>query len=203
MEIWKTAIIAAALSLTGCASTLMRPAENQTLAAPSPQTSRIVFLRPSSFGGAIQASLFDVTDDDLNFLGIISTGTTVVYDVAPGSHRLMVVSEAADFMEAKLAPGKTYYAVVTPRMGAWKARFSLWPVKARSSNKYNLDNKEFDDWLKEGKVVTNTPEGEQWFTANTADIRKKQAAYLSVWKQKTAAELAERTLEEEDGVVGP
>ena len=114
----------------------------------------------------------------------------------------MVISEAADFMEAKLAPGKTYYAVVTPRMGAWKARFSLWPVKSMSNNEFNLQNKEFDNWLKKGKVVTNTPAGEQWLTANSAGIRSKQTEYQTVWKRKTAQELAERTLEEQDGVVG-
>ena len=32
-----------------------------------------------------------------------------------------VVGEAADFLEADLAAGKTYYIQVAPRMGAWKA----------------------------------------------------------------------------------
>jgi hypothetical protein len=177
----------------------MKPAANQALAAPTAQSSRIVFLRPSSFGGAIQASLFDVSNDEPKFIGVSSAKTRVVYDLPPGPHRLMVASEAADFMEAKLAPGKTYYAVVTPRMGAWKARFSLWPVKATSSNEFNFQNPDFAGWVKNGKVVENTPAGEQWFTANAADIRKKQTEYLAVWKQKSAQELAERTLDEQDG----
>jgi hypothetical protein len=199
IKLWKVALVAAVFSLTGCASSLMKPATNQALAAPSAQSSRIVFLRPSSLGGAIQASLFDVSADQPRFIGVSSTKTKVVYDVPAGTRRLMVTSEAADFMEAKLAPGKTYYAVVTPRLGAWKARFSLWPVKAQSANEFNFQNPDFANWVKSGQVVENTPAGQQWFTANEADIRKKQAEYLVVWKQKTPQEIAERTLEEQDG----
>jgi hypothetical protein len=200
MKSWKLLLIAVAFAATGCASNLMKPAPNQTIAPVAAQQSRVIFLRPSSFGGAIQAGLFEATGGDLKFIGISSTGTRVVYDVAPGPHRFMVYSEAADFMEAKLAPGKTYYAVSTPRMGAWKARFSLWPVKAKSSNEFNHQNKDVATWVEKGKWVENTPEGEQWFKANLAKIKATHDEYLPVWNQKTPAELAERTLEEADGL---
>jgi len=153
-----------------------------------------VFLRPSSFGGAIQASLFDITGDETRFIGVSSTGTQVVHDVAPGHHRFMVVSEAADFMEAELSPGQTYYAVVTPRMGAWKARFSLWPIKAASENEFNWRNADVAKWIANARHVQNTPEGEAWFNANRASIIEKQADYLVVWNKKSAADLAQRTL---------
>ncbi len=50
----------------------------------------------------------------------------------------MVVSEAADFAKADVEAGKTYYVLVTPRMGWWKARFSLRPLMREQ-----LDGKDF------------------------------------------------------------
>ena len=195
---WKVALIAAVFSLAGCASPLMKPAANQTVAAAAAQSSRIVFLRPTSFGGGIQAALFDATTEDLKFIGVASAGTKVAYDLPPGKHRLMVVSEAADFLEATLAPGKTYYVYVAPRM-AWTFRFSLWPIKVKSANEFNFQNPEVATWIKNTRLVENTPAGQKWFTTHLDEIRKKQADYLVVWQQKTLQDLAERTLEEQDG----
>lgn len=193
-------LCAAALLLSGCASSLMKPGDEQSISALTEQRARVVFLRPSSLGGAIQASLFDVTDGTPGFIGVSSVGTKVMYDAAPGSHRFMVVSEAADFLDANLAAGKTYYAVVTPRMGMWKARFSLWPVKADPKAPYSLKGTDFPAWVKQGKLVLNTPEGEQWAKTNAADIQDKYSAYLKVWDAKSPEALEKRALEPEDGV---
>lgn len=194
------ALCVVALALSACESSRMKPSENQTLAVPAAESSRVVFLRPSSFGGAIQATLYEISAAEPDFIGIISTDTKIAYDTTPGPHRFMVESEAADFMEATLSAGKTYYAVVTPRMGAWKARFSLWPVKAAPNAKFSLQSAEVQGWIKGGKFVSNTPESEQWFTENRPSIVQKQTDYLAVWKGKTPAEVAERTLDESDGV---
>jgi hypothetical protein len=202
MKKWKVVFCVLSLAMSGCASSLMKPAENQKLAVPTAQSSRIIFLRPSSMGGAIQAELFDVTSGDPTFIGVSSTGTKVAYDTMPGTHRLMVVSEAADFLEANLAAGKTYYAVVTPRMGAWKARFSLWPIKADAKAEYSLQSKQFATWIANAKLVANTPEGEQWAKTNATSIKTKYTENLVVWKQKTPEDLAKRTLEQQDGVAG-
>lgn len=190
------------LTMCGCSSTLMKRADIQIMTPPGTQTSRVIFLRESAFGGAIQASIFDASSEDLKFVGVSSTGTKVAYDTIPGIHRFMVVSEAADFMEATLDGGKTYYAMVTPRMGMWKARFSLWPIKSDANARHSLQSKAFVGWLELGKFVINTPEGDQWFRANASGIKQKYNAYLPDWKRKTPQALAERTLDAKDGVVG-
>ena len=87
MKVLKMVAILSFLLLQGCASSLMKPADGSALVAPPGENSRVVFLRPSSFGGAIQASLFDITGDETRFIGVSSTGTQVVHDVAPGHHR--------------------------------------------------------------------------------------------------------------------
>lgn len=79
-------------------------------------------------------------------------------------------------------------------MGAWKARFSLWPIKAASENEFNWRNADVAKWIANARHVQNTPEGEAWFNANRASIIEKQADYLVVWNKKSAADLAQRTL---------
>ena len=189
----------AVLFLSACASTKMVVAENQELAGPDANTARVVFLRHSFVGSAIQSSIFDVTSGEPVFIGILSNETKLAHDVAPGEHVFMVVSEAADFMEAKLAGGKTDYAIVTPRMGAWKARFSMHPVRA-SGGQFQHTSSEFQSWLNDSPFVGNTAESNAWFEQNKSSIKGKQVDYWAVWQQKSDADRAERTLNPEDGV---
>ncbi len=64
----------------------------------------------------------------------------------------MVVGENADFISAELGANKTYYALVTPRIGAWKARFSLKPIHADQ-----LNSSQFDEWLDNCKWLQQSP----------------------------------------------
>ena len=112
----------------------------------------------------------------------------------------MVVSEAADFMEADFLPGRTYYSIVTPRMGAWKARFSLWPIRNDGSSEYNTESAEFTKWLNSTKLVHNSEESEAWYTNNKGSVKSKQLDYWPVWQQKTPEDLAKRTLNPQDGM---
>ncbi len=98
-------------------------------------------MRPSAFGGAVQSSVFDVATAENVLVGIISSMAKVAYKTAPGELIFMVVGESADFMGAEVEAGKKYYALVTPRVGVWKARFSLKPM-----HKDELQSEEFMDW---------------------------------------------------------
>ena len=192
--------IAGALLLTGCASNLMIDSTNQATVVPTADKAQIIIMRPSVFGGAIQSPVFDVSSGDAEFIGIVSSGTQISYMVDPGKRVFMVVSEAADFLEADLDKGKTYYAIVTARMGAWKARFSLHPIRNGGAGDRQYDSEEFQWWLAKVRYVENTPESIAWFEANKASIKKKQIRYWEVWQQKSEADLAERTLNRDDGV---
>lgn len=184
----------------GCASNPMQVSSNQELDRVDKNRSRVVFMRSSFVGSAINASLFDVTTGDPEFIGIMANGTKVVYETKPGKHTFMVVSEAADYLHADLLPGKTYYSLVTPRMGAWKARFSLWPIKNDSKSQFNTRSKEFDRWLEGTTLVENSAASNNWAAANMGSVKAKHAEYWSVWQNKTPAALAERTLDAGDGL---
>jgi hypothetical protein len=103
-------------------------------------------------------------------------------------------------MEANLAGGKTYFAMVTPRMGAWKARFSMFPVRNGGSGEFQYSSDEFQRWLAETKLLDNTPESEAWFRENLGSIKTKQADYWRVWLEKSESDRKERTLNPEDGI---
>jgi len=188
-------LLSAIMISSGCAvqSGYMQPAGPDVTIAPEAGKAVVVFMRPSRFGGAIQSSVFDVTTDKNVLVGVVSSKTKVAYPVSPGEHLFMVVSESADFMKADLEAGKTYYANVTPRMGVWKARFSLDPV-----NKNEINSAEFKAWVSECKLTEKTPAADKWATDNAASIQKKREGNYEKWMSKPEA--ARPILHKEDGI---
>jgi hypothetical protein len=184
--------------LTGCSS-LMQPVDNQAVQAAPQDRAQVVFMRSAFSGRGIDASLYDVTAGTTQFVGILSNDTRIAYPAAAGHRVFMVVSEAADFMEADLVAGKTYYAMITPRIGMWKARFSMWPVARDPKAEYSFQSKDFNDWIGDTKLVTNSPKSLNWFEKNKFSVEAKRVEYWPVWKKKSPADLDLRTLKTADG----
>ena len=183
------------LVLTGCKSTLMTPAEDQQRSNVAPGQSQITFMRSSFVGQAIQASVFDVTSGTPEFIGIISNDTQLAHDTKPGEHTFMVVGESADFLKADLLADKAYYSIVTPRMGFWKARFSLHPVRSeQNAGKFKYDSKKFKEMIKDSSYVVTSEQALNWANKNAADISKKLAKYLPAWNAKDPTKQAQATL---------
>lgn len=147
--------------------------------APAPDKALLVFMRPSGLGFAVQSTVFDITDGSPVFLGIVSAKTKIAHQANPGKRRYMVIGESADFMGATLDPGKVYYALVSPRMGFWKARFSLLPVRGSG-----LQTEEFSDWYKDTRWVENLATASGWARTNMPSIREKMTEYLPDWLKK-------------------
>lgn len=199
MNSLKVVLVAAGLALAGCASVPMKIVDPLSVQAVVKDESRVVFMRSSFVGSAISASVYDVTQGEPKFIGIIENGTKIAYDIKPGPHVFMVVSESADFLKAELSPGKTYYAMVTPRMGVWKARFSMRPVRADGTTEFNTQSSEFSSWVSGTRYVEASPESTRWFESNLNSIKAKQAEYWPEWNQKTADEQMQMTLKTSDG----
>jgi hypothetical protein len=195
---WSLALVLLA-GLTGCQSSLMVKAGNSS-PAPEPGKAMVVFMRPSMFGGAIQSSVYDTRDHGDKFIGIVSTKTRIAYQADPGDHLFMVVAENADFMIAHLDAGKTYYALVSPRMGVWKARFSLLPIHNRVDAKYSAQSVDFRKWMDETSWIDATPQAEQWYNQHASDITEKRADYMKRWNSGDAQQHAELTLQAADGM---
>ena len=146
---------------------------------PPAGKATVVFLRPSSLGFGIASSVYELKPGGDTFVGIVPAKRKVVYVTDPGPTRFMVVSEAADFMAAELEAGKTYYALVTPRMGMWKARFSLRPVTAEE-----LRGGQFSEWDGECRFIENTPASHAWAKEHWEDIQAKKVEYLQKWEPR-------------------
>lgn len=196
---WSFAVLLLA-GLTGCQSSLMVKSSAST-AEPVPASGKalVVFMRPSFFGGAIQSSVYDTHDSGDTFIGIVSTKDKIGYQADPGDHLFMVVAENADFMIAHLDAGKTYYVLVSPRMGMWKARFSLLPIHNDASAKYSTQSADFSQWMSKTSWVSVTPQAKQWYADHAADIHAKKMDYMQKWDKASAQQKEELTLKADDG----
>jgi len=169
---------------------------------PVPEEGKalVVFMRASFVGSAISASVYDAPDNDTHFIGVVQNKQKMAYQATPGAHRFMVIAENADFMDANLEAGKTYYALISPRMGVWKARFSLFPIRQTSADEYNLQSADFKEWQAKTRFVVTSPDGEAWYEDNKESVAEKKADYLKKWNVMLPADKAELTLNADDGV---
>ncbi len=187
-------VLAAFLPLVGCKSSGMRPSGEAALMVPTADSAIVVFMRPATFGGAIQSVVYEATTPNHSMVGIVSSGTKVAYRTPPGEHMFMVVSESADFLRATLDAGKTYYVLVTPRMGVWRARFSLKPVRAA-----DFDTSRFKSWDRSTKLYQNTDASQAWAVNNAPSVQKRRDEAQPRWHNKPDDDKADATLLASDG----
>jgi hypothetical protein len=190
---WRTLFIALLpIGLAACGGAQMMKADQPEVIKQD--EAMVVFMRSSFVGSAISASVFDVSGPETKFIGIINNGTKIAYPVKAGEHTFMVVSEAADFMQARVLSGRTYYAMVTPRMGVWKARFSFRPLRQNE-----LSGSEFAGWNSGTHFVVNSPETQNWAAQNASDVASKRNQYWPEWNNKPANDRASQSLDPDDG----
>ncbi len=183
-------ISAILILFTGCATTEhMTTVQGEAMQKPDPGKALVIFMRPSSYGGAILATIYD----DMDYIGTIPANSKIAYQAEPGEHMFMVIGESADFMKADLAPDMTYYARVAARMGIWKARFSFIP--------FNGDESEADlqEWISETTLMQMNEKGEQWAMDNAPSIKQKHDEYLTKWLNKDIASRNKQTLFKSSG----
>lgn len=171
-------IAGATLAAVGCVT----PAPNMKFsevtneaASPAPDQALVYFIRPNQLGFVVTAAVYDGDE----FVGFVPYNQKLPYLTKPGEHMFMVVSEAADFMRADLQAGKTYYARVVPRMGAWRARFSLDPISADE-----LNSGKAKQWIEEATPIKNSPGAYQWAQDNKPSVMSKKEKYFEAWRSK-------------------
>lgn len=153
--------------------------------APAPAAGKalVVFLRPPKLGSIYQSSVFHMRGEHPELVGIVAAQSKVAFQAEPGEHLFMVVGQSADFMSTDLQAGKTYYALVTPRMGVLEARYSLKPMHGTE-----LGSAEFEKWLADCRWVEMTPESSNWAGENQGDIVSKHDKYYPEWIGKPEGE---------------
>ncbi|VAW90884.1 hypothetical protein MNBD_GAMMA21-618 [hydrothermal vent metagenome] len=179
------------VALAGCVTPVakMNHSElSEVVTTPDPGKALVIFMRPGALGFAVHATVYD--DDKL--IGTVPYNTKLPYMAEPGKHMFMVISESADFMQADLIAGKTYYVQVVGRMGWWRARFSLLPFSAK-----DLKTKEVQDWIEKGQFVKNAESLSEWDKNNHDSVLIKREKYFPEWNAKSDAE--KPYLRSEDG----
>ena len=169
-------------------------------AKPEPGKALVLFMRPSSVGAAIASTVYDAPDEDTRFIGVVRSKQKMAYQAEPGVHRFMVIAENADFLDATLEAGKTYYVLIQPRMGVWKARFSLFPLHNHADPGDTLQSPDFPKWNAKTELVATSPAGLAWYEENKASVAEKKADYLAKWNRMLASDRAELVLHPHDGV---
>lgn len=84
--------------------------------------------------------------------------------------------------------------LVEARMGWWKARFSMTPVR-----KETLGTADFQTWNNATELITNTDESREWAQENWESIQDKKVDYRRKWDGKSQEERDEQTLRPQDG----
>lgn len=153
----------------------------------------VVFMRPTDESSSVQSTLYDMQQDGDHFVGVVSAETKVAFITPAGSHLFMVIGENADFMNAELLEGKTYYALVLPRKGVLKSRFSIRPVRKRQ-----IGTPEFEQW-ESGELLRCGTDCERWVRNNVNSIVGKRSEYLAKWNRKSEVKRRAAGLLPEDG----
>lgn len=195
------------LTLGGCrtyTSTAMIKSDKE-LAGPTNGLAQLVFMRPSTWGIYNQSTVYLVDADQKGqqFLGIVSSKTEVAYTLPQGDYLFMVIGENADFMETHVEAGKTYYALVSPRVGNLKTRFSLLPIHATPHAKYSIGSADFQQWQSSCDLVEKLPRADQWYDDHKKTVDELRATYLKEWNGRDAKDKADLVLNREDGVSAP
>ena len=172
---------------------------------PEPGKAMIVFLREPKLAlqaSAPKTSLFLVHADGegQDFIGILLQGKKIAYNVEPGDHLFMIVGEAADFLEAHMEAGKTYYAVVEKRWGVTRPRYSLWPVSDHPGDQHAVAVSDMAklrakcEWLEPGD------RDRDWYAENKGSVDHKRAGYLKKWNAREEEGAEHHKLSREDGL---
>ncbi len=188
--------------VSGCKSTLMQPSSSPLETNLASNETQMIFMRSAFTGQAIQASVFDVTSGTPEFIGILSNETKIAHRVTPGERMFMVVGESADFLKAHMQEGKTYYSIASPRMGFWKARFSLHPIRnsGAADAKFFYDSEQFKEIDQETSLVEISEAAKKWAQDNASNIIEKMNKYLPAWEGKEESKRKEATVNKEDHI---
>ena len=163
------------------------PGAAATMAADA--SSKVVFMRVSKQSSSVNAMLFDVSEPGApKYIGTVNSATKLSYSLSPGLYTFMAVGETAEFMQATVVGGKTYYALVIPRANA--TRFALEPVR-----QHEIGGKEFTSWDRSTKMAGSTSQQ----SYNASDAADKRQKYWPEWSRKPESQRAELTLNAEDG----
>jgi len=180
-----------AITTYGCAVPVAKMNHSVVVPAvtgPDAGKALVIFMRPD--GRAFNTHAIVYHKDTL--VGTVPYNSKLAYMVKPGKHTFMAISESADFMNADVVAGKTYYAQIVPRMGWMRARFSFVPI-----SKGDLQTEEVRKWIADSQFVKNADSLYRWDDVHRANVEEKRKKYFPDWDAR--ADSKKPMLRPEDG----
>jgi hypothetical protein len=173
-------------------SEYMRPVAGPEPMGAPPNKARVVFVRPSGMANKV---IFTIIDQRGYFLGDSTAGGRFSVFVDPGDHYFIVWTETTETVKASLAPGRTYYVEVRPKMGMWKARASLWAVNRKSGLMQNIPS-----YLADTTVTTpDFAAGQAYLNSLGNELPDAAKQGMQTYEGYSPDEKADVTLLPEDG----
>jgi hypothetical protein len=197
MNLSMAALLAAAMAAAsaGCAATseYMRPAQLTGPPTPPPGQALVVFVRPSSFALGLR---FTILSAQGQFLGDSLPASNFAIILPPGQHVFFGWAENTSALRADLAPDRTYYVEVAPKMGFGSARCHLLAITPRAESWAKLST-----WLREtAAYLPDTAAGQAYLASRAPDVADRLRRGHETLGEYSPEELAERTLFPGDGI---
>ncbi len=125
--------------LAGCKSSVMMGVQPVNIATLDNNTAMVTFIRSGFVGKAIQFGIWDSE----KWVGVLASDSYIQYKASPGQHLFLARAENWSCVEADLEGGKSYFIIVKPRMGVWKARVVMDPVNKGD----DISEEKINKWL--------------------------------------------------------
>ncbi len=174
-------------------SEYMRPVVGPEPAGVPPNKARVVFVRPSGMANKV---IFTIIDQRGYFLGDSTAGGRFSVFVDPGDHYFIVWTETTETVKASLAPGRTYYVEVRPKMGMWKARASLWAVNRKSGLMQSIPSYLSDTTV----TTTDFAAGQAYLNSLGNELPDAAKQGIQTYEGYSPEDKADVTLMPEDGL---
>jgi hypothetical protein len=130
----KTLLPLLLLALAACSKTTSYMRDSQPGPPPGPQESKVVVYRSAKWGGGKHFPIYEYVNEEGKLIGFTETDCFFEYRCAPGKHLFLTWGEGSAFIEADLAPQKTYYIRAYSKYGWWAARPGFAPVNTGSES---------------------------------------------------------------------
>jgi Protein of unknown function (DUF2846) len=136
-------LIAAAVSLTGCATEPTMEAMQAAVAnyklpkMPEPGKAIIYVVRPSSFGGVVRFNVFLDDQEEKSEVGYTRAGQYIYFNVTPGEHKIFSKAENWSDLGITASAGETIFVQQDASRGIVVARNTLFKQE-ETAGKYHV-----------------------------------------------------------------
>jgi hypothetical protein len=191
--LWAACFALVAFGAVGCAGSsdhMLEVVATKPISAPADK-AKVVFLRPSGLGFAIN---FSILDQEGKWLGDAVAESHFAVELPPGEYMFVGWAENTAALKATLAPGRVYYVKVDPSMGFGSAQVTLEALTRR-----HADWGELTTWLRDTHRLQPLPSGAAYIEGRKKDALERVKTANENWNTYTSKQKEERTLRAEDG----